>query len=769
LQAGLYSTVLTGFLIDSKGKLKPDPTDRIEYYLQQHSTILSQISQQLASIAPQVSIPSTPPLPFPAFHPPASYIRVNIFWFTGLIFSLLSAFMAIVIQKWVRNNTDVFQRDSDPLKSARLRQYLREGFDQLHLPAVDETVPGFLHLSLILFFIGLGESLLDINTTVGLTTIVPIGFSGLLYIFTIFAPIIYPQSPLQSSISGPLWHLCQKLRWWKYWDGGWKPVSTNMEQGQMELAMEETEDRKARDGRAIRWLIGNQTEDAETEKLLMAIPGSFNSEWGIEVWRKISHTIDRRIPLVVRPSHHPPTHAMSIPPVRDSPTIYPHPATNTQGELIIRKLIARLARFLRTLEPLEDRERDPSTSDGLWRRGTRAFIETTATLLFFANARFIWFEDIVDLLGDIGSIEKTRELSLAGTDQLFVTRWTCLSLLAIRRIIDTNWRMWNCADEVLHLLEDDDTGEDNEPSTGAQTIDKNFQIARRCLYNLSHALSWTENPTEVKAILRDHESVISELERISIYAGHLENVDQWIFETQSAIAPQLTSHFPGILDDLDTAPVLFSHVVEMFRDPRQVQFIRPGQTLRSMCSIFPTLRSTLEGQWDADAYKQMLKNLMEFRSRASNWQGDELQRQLWRSQDLRNGHGFGFTVELYFLGLKQLLSNSQESHHTLYKSTFRAITFDWKTHKNSIGTQKLLLDIALSRSVDFQSTYPLYVANEFLELLGNIFEGQTGSHIDDAVRQLTSSSYYVYDVYRTRLLEVITRARGQSSESSRPS
>ena len=679
----------------------------------------------------------------------------------------MAAFLAIVIQKWVRNNSDVFQRDSDPLKSARLRQYLREGFEQLHLPAVDETVPGLLHVSLVLFFIGLAESLLNINTTVGLITIVPIGTSGLLYIFTVFAPIIYPQSPFQNSISGPLWHLFQKLRWWKYWDGGWKPVSTNIKHGQMQLAMEETEDRKARDGRAIRWLIGNQTEDAETEKLLMAIPGSFNSEWGIEVWRKLSHTIEHRIPLVVRPSHHHvhPTDAMPYPSVRYPPTIYPHLATNTQGELIIRTLVARFARYLRTLD-----DRGPSTSGGLWRRGTRAFIETTATLLFFVNARFTWFEDIVDLLGDIGSIEKTRELSLAGTDQLFVTRWTCLSILAIRRILDTDWKMWNYADEVLYLLtKNDDTGEDNEALTGAQAIDSKFRTTRECLYGLSYALPWTEDLNEVKAILRDQESVISNLERISIDAGHLENVDQWVFETQSAIAPQITSNFPGILDDLDTAQVRFSHFVQMFLDPRHIQFIRPGQTLKNMCSIVPTLRNILEGQGDAHAYKEMITNLMEFRARASNWQGDELQRQLWRLQDLGGGRGFGFTVELFFLGLKQLLSKSRESQYALYMGTFRALTCDWKMHKNSIGTQKLLLDIALSRSVDFQSIYPLYVADEFLGLLGNVFEGQTGSHIDDAVRQLTSSSYYFYDKFRTRLLEVITRVRAQSSESSRSS
>ena len=751
MQAGLYSTVLTGFLIDSKGLLKADPTDRIEYYLQQHSTILSQISQQLASIAPQASIPSTPPLPFPPFHPSAFDIRVNALWFLGLIFSLLAAFLAIVIQIWVRNNANVSKRYSDPLKSARLLQYLREGSTRWNLPTVDEAVPALLQLSLFLFFIGLGDSLLNINKSVGLCVISPLGYSGLLYIFIIFSFIIDRQSPFQNPFSGVIWYLFQKLR---IRESG-IPVSADISQRQMQslVAMEETDSRKARDGKAILWLIENQTEDAEIEKLLMAIPGSFKSEWGIKVWRKISDTTDSdpRMPLTVRHSHRVPTDATS------SPECYPPPihlqfATNTQRDSI-SKLITRFARTLKS-------RFSTTTSNNPWRKHTRAFIEITATLLFFANLRFVWFEDIADLLGDIGSLENPRKLSLEGTDRLFMTRWTCLSLLSIRRILDIDSRVWDVADGVLHLLtKEDHTGEDSEDlTTSAQMIDKNFRIARQCLYDLSYALPWTENLTKVQAILCDHETAITELDKIGIDAGHLENIDQWTFVTQAAIAPQITSHFPGILDDLDTTQVRFSHFVEMFRDPRQIQFIRPGQTLKSMCSIAPTLRYILEGQVDVEAYKQVLNNLIEFRSRASNWQGDELQRQLWRLQDLRDGGGLGFTVELFFLGLMQ--PKREESPHELYEGTFQAITRDWKRHKNSIGTQKLLLDIALSR-VNFQSNYPLYIADEFLKLLGNIFEGKKGSHIDDAVRQLRSksSSYYSYDVFRTRLLEVITRAR----------
>ncbi|KAI0270107.1 hypothetical protein BGY98DRAFT_923868 [Russula aff. rugulosa BPL654] len=274
--AGLFSAVLTAFVVDSKQNLKPSPADETVYYLRQHSAILSQISVQLSSIAPQVTIPSTPPPPFPLFSPLSSDIRVNVFWFMALAFSLLAAFLAILVQQWVRNYMHVFQRYGDALKSSRLRHYLYEGCERWNMPRVAEAVPGLLHVSLFLFFAGLGESLLNINTEVALTAIVPIGISGLLYTFTIFAPIIYPQSPYQNIFSGILWYLIQKSRGRRFRDHGsdgeMKSVSANMAEGQMQLAMEETAARKDRDVGATQWLIGNLTEDAEMEKFCQLYP-----------------------------------------------------------------------------------------------------------------------------------------------------------------------------------------------------------------------------------------------------------------------------------------------------------------------------------------------------------------------------------------------------------------------------------------------------------------------------------------------------------------
>jgi Family of unknown function (DUF6535) len=801
----LFSAALTAFVVDSKQNLKPSPADETVYYLRQHSTILSQISVQLSSIAPQVAIPPTPPPPFPQFSPLASDVRVNVFWFMALAFSLLAALLAILVQQWVRKYMAVFQRYGDPLKSSRVRQYLYEGCEKWKMPKVAEAVPGFLHISLFLFFAGLGDSLLSINTKVALSNIVPIGVSGLLYIFTTFAPIIYPQSPYQNSFSGIFWYLFQKLRGRRFRDrrsdGQMKPVSTNMARGQMQLSMEETEARRDRDERAIRWMIDNLTEDAEMEKFLSAIPGSFNTDWGTEVWKRVGnhdesedqtqdepvarpqdttvhhHPSSWNIRSILRPiihlvrkptphdptPHDPPTHATTRSPVPHLPNVRARSTTaHTQGENVVHDLSTRVAR---SLEICKNRGLF-ANNDGLWRKRTRACIEATASLVFCANANHAWFGDISKLLGDIGQFEKIRELSLAGTDELFVIRWTCLSLVAIQRILaDKLYLNYETIVAMASFSTEDETV--NDDLAIPQNINKTLEKASRCLVQLCSALWETEDLTkDVKEILRGHETEISELEQINIEADRLGLVDEQIFRVQDTInrnSHQIISQLPGVLDNFDLnyrAPLPFSRVPELSWDPRKLQFIRPRQILKSICSPSLTFRNILEGKEDADEFKETLRSLKEFVI-LRGWQGDEMQRQYWRLQDLREGGGLGSMVELFFLALSQLLStsSSQESHSALYTGTFRAIISDRDKYKNSLGTQNILLSIAMSRRGDFQIRYPAYIVQDFLLLLGNIFEGQTGPHIDEASEYFQSA---VSTRFTERMLGVLTSGQAQS-------
>ena len=174
----MFSATLTSFLIHTKQNLQASPADKAVYYLEQNAVMLNQISRQLASIGPQVVIPSDPPSPYPTFQALSSAIRVNAFWFIALVFSLSAALLAILVRQWVRDYMHVFQRYSHPLKRARLRQYLHDGSYGWYMPVMAEAVPGFVHVSLFLFFIGLGDFALGIDTTVGINTLIPITPDG---------------------------------------------------------------------------------------------------------------------------------------------------------------------------------------------------------------------------------------------------------------------------------------------------------------------------------------------------------------------------------------------------------------------------------------------------------------------------------------------------------------------------------------------------------------------------------------------------------------
>ncbi|KAH9049026.1 hypothetical protein EDB84DRAFT_1454940 [Lactarius hengduanensis] len=119
-----------------------------------------------------------------------------------------------------------------------------------------------------------------------------------------------------------------------------------------------------------------------------------------------------------------------------------------------------------------------------------------------------------------------------------------------------------------------------------------------------------------------------------------------------------------------------------------------------------------------------------------------MERQLWRLLDLRDSGGFGFSVEVFFLVLARLSSmSSQDTNSALYVRTFRAITSGWRQHKNCIGTQRVILnlicDIAIcDRGIFSKPTFPTDIANELLILFEKMAEGQSGSHIDDAMTEL---------------------------------
>jgi len=792
------------------------------YYLQQNVALLAQISNQISSVVPQVTIPSTPPPSFPTFNPSASDIRVNVFWFMALIFSLKAALLATLVQQWVRDYMHVFQRYGDPLKSARIRQYLYEGSDGWYMPIVAEAVPGVLHISVLLFSVGLVDFVLKINTTVGLTTAAPIGICGLFYTFTIFAPVIYPQSPYQNSFSGLIWYLFQTLRGREYKDrdGESKSVNPNMAQGQMQLAMEETVDRIRRDADAIRWLVENMTEDSEMELLAMTIPGSFNTEWGTIVWKKASEIIEdgskntvgdehaagqpadtdspTALPIIRRSSQTNIVRSVfgSITrPVRtciaggsststilpfqtpDAPTASPSIVASAPGDTLVGELSIRISHLL---ESCKNRSLFPS--DELWRRRTRACVGTAASLVLCANAELGWFGDIGKLLRDIGRAEMTRESSLAGMDQSFVTRWTCLSIVVTRSMLDGNLPMQQEMEKAISRLESialESSGTDSEPQSTAQTIDmilsaqwQNLFMIFRELFPSAHADLSEER---VEEVIRGHPTAMSSLEQNYLDGRRLKLLDGYISFPQRSIqvaTHELICEIPGVEFDGDHPDAFpFSLAVDLLSNPGLL-FVLPGRCFEGFCSIYPGLQDILEGQ-DPQKFQETLKDMRSIELLGFTlWEKEIVQRQLWRLEDLRSGGGLGFCVEIFLIALKHLLSASlsKESQSALYTSTFQAITSDWRKYKHSLGTQKILLHIISSRcGLISRFNYPAYITDKLLVLVDNVLNGQTGPHIDlatERLRELDPRLYQGPPDFPTRALEVISQSRPFASSSS---
>ena len=810
------------------------------YYQQQSVVLLAQISKQVSSIAPQVSIPSTLPPQYPTFSPKPSDVRVNVFWFMSLIFSLFAALLATLVQQWVRDYMHVFQRYSNPLKSARLRQYLYEGVEGWYMPLVAEAVPGLVHVSLVLFFIGLSDTLLSLNTAVGVTTIIPIALCGSLYVLNTFAPIINPQSPFQNPFSGLVWYLKQKVHPQRYLDrasgGSFKAVSSDLSKGQMQLAMEENDGRKDRDVRAIRWLIDNRTEDDEMESFVMAIPGAFTSKWGNDVWRTVSEVKqyeDKEFtPNGPTDTSQSAAHlATPAPPRYQSPLSqrtrhlhrFLHPlgrifgiqiANGTPRDVTVTCLTTRLSSDSQTLDDLAIYDlckrvrhlivtcnnHSIFTTKESWLKRVRGCVETVASLVVCANVQPELFGDLEKLLTPLYRARRDSDLTVVGSDGLFTARLEFLTFIIASREMaghQDRIKLDSCAAiSTLSRFGKKDNGEqmnDNDDGNAlrnARTMDDYFETAKQFyFYDLREALGFSKvgmTEERVREVLsHDHEAM---LERIALAVDQVANIDQSILRINNNItrlASGLFQNLRGVnFDILDHSKVV--QPIDFFNPTKQPtffpQFIFLHQRLQILSSYSSKLRDVINRRGNG-SHEEIIENLgalwSEWDKPDNSWSGVHqrhlVERQLWRLQDLRDSDGFGFWVELSFLVFRQQLfiPLSSDTHSCLILGMFGVVTSNWRKHKYSIGTLRVILNLICDMAITDRGLlsdyhFPGYLTDRLLVLLKNMVEGQSGSHIDEVMRELEDATKKQDDgparsteirLFRAKVVDVISRSR----------
>ena len=422
--------------------------------------------------------------------------------------------------------------------------------------------------------------------------------------------------------------------------------------------------------------------------------------------------------------HQPTLHSTSI----HHPVVIPP----THEKNTVRELGRHIGHLFETCK-----NRAVFASDELWQTRARACVEATTSLVCYADAELGWFGDILGTLGDIGNFEGIRNLVLSGRDRPFVVRWTCLSIMAFRDILRSNLAFKEQARLAVGSWLGDGADEAEEKNAWKidQTLEDRWEsLSRNDVDRLSAILK----------LIRRLDGMDSLDSKAAILNEAIEKASQRITRQ----LPGVYFDFPDLKQDLEP---FFRQALELVRDPLNLRFTSCRQPKKII-----TFLSHVESAWSKGGQtgNQTIMSVL--------WPKKFLQRTLWSLQDFRDGGGLGVAVEVFLLAFKELLSSSpsQESYSALCIGTFRAITTDWRRYKHSRGTQKLLLDVvAFDQGILRTCNYPDYITNELWELLGNMLEGETGPHIDSAVKQLTDHQREDGGRYGAKALAVISRLR----------
>ncbi|KAH9170370.1 hypothetical protein EDB89DRAFT_1978589 [Lactarius sanguifluus] len=199
---GLFSAAVATLLSVSIQDLRPNPQDTSAFYL-------ASIYQQLNG----TQVPPSLTNPITSFTPSRAAVWVNSLWSLSLAIGLTCAFMATLLQQWARRYLRITNPRCSPHKRARIRAFFAEGVERLYLPRTIETLTILLHISLFLFFAGLGVFLFGIHRTVFKVVIVWVGLCVVVYAYLTALPILHKDSPYHAPLSSFFWFCVTGMRY----------------------------------------------------------------------------------------------------------------------------------------------------------------------------------------------------------------------------------------------------------------------------------------------------------------------------------------------------------------------------------------------------------------------------------------------------------------------------------------------------------------------------------------------------------------------------
>ncbi|VDB86805.1 unnamed protein product [Peniophora sp. CBMAI 1063] len=178
--SGLFAATVAAFVIESSHSLSPDSGDQTVY-------ILSQLLNATTKASTNSVMGVASPEPFRL---QISAVLVNVLWYCSLLIVLACALLATLVQQWSREYTRDIQRrvvlDESLVSRAYNHVYIRMGVDRYGMDEVVNLLVSLVHLSVILFAVGLMLFLFPLNSIVAWCSL------SVLLVFGLATPLTYP-------------------------------------------------------------------------------------------------------------------------------------------------------------------------------------------------------------------------------------------------------------------------------------------------------------------------------------------------------------------------------------------------------------------------------------------------------------------------------------------------------------------------------------------------------------------------------------------------
>jgi hypothetical protein len=361
----------------------------------------------------------------------------------------------------------------------------------------------------------------------------------------------------------------------------------------------------------------------------------------------------------------------------------------------------------------------------------------------------------------------TREAPTSELDSTSSIRWTCMSIIVVRRVLQTFDEVGSAADRVIKGLAKvrgvTEGSKDENAAKTARTLNEYLKTSWNSAASLHQELICDVDPDNVEDRVR---SIMQEKKSDITTLDDTWNVCGWAGETDEAIvklSQTLREATSGVLDRFHGAILPWKQDSRLEPESEKgtqltpsffmPQFIPPRLLIQRLWLCVSSLRRVSSIGWPASSAQKWNRladlsapelTMPEMRSLIAETRRP-METQLWRLQDLRSG-GLVYSLELFIQAIKSSGKAAvRESSRELYGGTFHVITRRWwDEYERGPWTERLLVDLlrrVLPISDDPSSDQvPTYIIDHFLTFLADVLATKSGSHVQDAISQIKTYS-----------------------------